>query len=70
MRRGRRARTAARTLAQGAIGRGSEVAQQALEAGRDSAHTLGLTGDKTVGTVVDEALSGDLAGSIKQAAQM
>jgi hypothetical protein len=45
--------------------RGRQVAQQALEAGRDSARTLGLTGDKTVGNVVD----GDLAGSIKQAAQ-
>ena len=28
-----------------------------------------MTGDKTVGSVVDEALSGDLAGSIKQTAQ-
>lgn len=64
-----KARTAARTLAQGAMDRGSEVAQQALEAGRDSAHTLGLTGDKTAGNFVDEALSGDLAGSIHQAAQ-
>ena len=63
------ARTAASTLAQGAMDRGGEVAQQALEAGRDSARTLGLTGDKTVGNVVDEALSGDLAGSIKQTAR-
>jgi hypothetical protein len=62
-------RTAARTLAQGAMDRGGEVAQQALEAGRDSARTLGLTGDKTVGNVIDEALSGDLTGSIKQTAQ-
>ena len=63
------ARTTARTLAQGAMDRGGEVAQQAVEAGRDSARALGLTGDKTVGNVVDEALSGDLAGSLKQTAQ-
>src|SRR4029077_8602747 len=51
------ARTAARTLAQGAMDRGGKVAQQALEAGRDSVRAHGLTGDKTVGNVVDEALS-------------
>ena len=46
------------TLRQAAMDRG-------LEAGRNGLRASGLTGDKAVGNVVDDALSGDLAASIK-----
>lgn len=63
------ARAAARALAQDVVDRGGQAAQQALDAGRDSAGAHGLTGDKSVGAFVDEALSGNLSGSVKQVAQ-
>jgi Protein of unknown function (DUF3618) len=63
------ARNAARDLAQTVVDRGGEVAQKKLDAGRESARAHGLTTDKSAGSFVDEALSGDLTGNVKQVAQ-
>lgn len=62
------ARDAARTLAQQAVDGGTHVKQAVLDAGRDSADAHGLAGGKSVGQLVDAALSGDLAGEAKKAA--
>ena len=64
-----KAREAARDLAQEAVDRGGKVAQQVLDAGRDSTRAHGLTGDKTVGSLVDEALSGDLVSNVGRVAK-
>jgi ElaB/YqjD/DUF883 family membrane-anchored ribosome-binding protein len=63
------ARETARNLSQEVMDRGGQVAQQVLDAGRDSARAHGLTADKSIGDVVEELRSGDLAGAAKQVAQ-
>lgn len=63
------ARDTARDLAREAVDRGGQVAQTVLDKGRQSASEHGLTGERSVGTLVDAALSGDLAGDVKQVAQ-
>ena len=62
-------RETARGLAQEVVDRGGRVAQTVLETGRSSASEHGLTSGKSAGSVVDAALSGDLAGNAKQVAQ-
>lgn len=62
------ARDTARTLAQQAVDGGTHVTQAVLDAGRGSADAHGLAGGKSVGQLVDAALSGDLAGEAKKAA--
>jgi len=63
------ARDTARDLAQQAMDRGGSVAQTVLAKGRESAEAQGLTGGKSTGSLVDAALSGELAGSAKQVVQ-
>lgn len=63
------AREGARNLAQDVANRGGEVAQRALEAGRDSAQAHGMTSGKSLENLAEEARSGDLATSVKQVAQ-
>ena len=63
------ARDTVRTVAQDVVDRGGQASQQVMDAGRDSAAAHGLTGDKSVGTFVDDALSGNLSGNVKQVAQ-
>jgi ElaB/YqjD/DUF883 family membrane-anchored ribosome-binding protein len=65
---GRRTRESAGDLAQEAVDRGTAVARQVLDAGRESAAGEGLAG-KTAGHFVDEALKGNLAGSVGQIAR-
>ena len=62
------ARDTVRSLAQQAVDGGTHVTQAVMDAGRESAGTSGLTGGRSVGQLVDAALSGDLAGQAKQAA--
>lgn len=62
------ARQATRDLANTAADRGGDVVHAVLEAGKDSAQQHGLSGGKSAGAVVDEALGGDLATSAKQVA--
>ncbi len=62
------ARDTVRGLAQQAVDGGAHVTQAVLDAGRESAGTHGLTGGRSVGQLVDAALSGDLAGQARQAA--
>jgi hypothetical protein len=63
------ARETARNLGQEVMDRGGQVAQQVLDAGRDSARAHGLTAEKFIGDVVEELRSGDLAGAVKHVAQ-
>ena len=63
------ARDTARDLAQQAMDRGGSVAQTVLSKGRESAEAQGLMGGKSAGSLVDAALSGELAGSAKQVVQ-
>ena len=62
------ARNSARDLAQGATDKGSQVAQAVLEKGQESAGTHGLAGGRSVGGLVDAALSGSLARDAKEVA--
>lgn len=57
-----------KSLAQGAVDKGSHVAQAVLDKGSDSAEAHGLTGAKGPGQLVDAAMSGDLAKDLKQVA--
>ncbi len=61
------ARDTVRGLAQQAVDGGTHVTQAVLDAGKESAGAHGLTGGRSVGQLVDAALSGDLAGEAKQA---
>jgi hypothetical protein len=63
------ARDTARNLAQEVVDRGGQVAQRAIDAGRDSARAHGLTGDKSVGDLVEGVKRGGLAESVKQVAK-
>lgn len=62
------ARDTARGLAQEAVDRGSHVAQAVAEAGHNSAQAHSLAGGQSVGNLVDAALTGELAGNLKQVA--
>ena len=63
------ARDTARGLAQQAVNGGGQVAQTVLDAGRDSAKAHGLASVDSAGSLLDAALSGDLASNAKQVAQ-
>jgi hypothetical protein len=63
------ARKAAVDFAQQAADKGGEIAQKVVDAGMDSAHDHGLTGDKPVAEIFKEATSGDLVDNVKQVAQ-
>jgi hypothetical protein len=65
---GRQAREGATGLAQEAVDRGATVARQVVEAGRESVAGQGLT-DKSPGHFVDEAIKGNLAGSVSEIAK-
>ena len=62
-------RTAGRDLAQDVVDRGGRVANETLDAVKDSASAHGLTSDKPVGDVVADLKSGDLLGQVKEVAQ-
>ncbi len=62
------ARDAVRTLASETMERGGRVVQAVTDRARDGVHGQGLDGGKTPGQLVDAALSGDLAGSVKSVA--
>jgi hypothetical protein len=49
--------------------RSGTVADQVLDAGRDSAREHGLTADTSIGDLAEGLKSGDLAGTVKQVAQ-
>jgi ElaB/YqjD/DUF883 family membrane-anchored ribosome-binding protein len=65
---GRRAREGVGEIAQEAVNRGAAVARQVVHAARESAAGEGLAG-KTAGHFVDEALEGNLAGSVGEIAR-
>lgn len=64
-----KARDTARDLAQDVVDRGSHVTQAVLDAGRDSVKAQGLADGKTAGSILDAALTGELASSAKQVVQ-
>jgi Protein of unknown function (DUF3618) len=59
-------RETAAGLAHDAMDKGSEAAKSVIDAGTTSVHGHGLAGEKSVGTLVDAAISGDLASDAKQ----
>jgi len=65
---GRRAREGAGEIAQEAVNRGAAVARQVVDAAHENTADEGLAG-KSVGHFVDEALKGDLAGSVGEIAR-
>lgn len=62
------ARTALRDVAQETLNRGSAAAQQALQAGRDSAQAHGLMGQQDLGSLAKQAGSGQLSGAAAEVA--
>ncbi len=62
------ARDAVRTLTSETMERGGRVVQAVTASARDGVQGQGLTGGKSPGQLVDAALSGDLAGSVKAVA--
>lgn len=62
------ARTRANNLAQEMVDGGGHVAEAVIDAGHDSVQARGLS-EKTAGNLIDAALSGNLAGDVKQVAQ-
>lgn len=58
-----------RDLAQDVVNRGAQVAEDTLDAVKDSAQTYGLTADKPIGDLVGELKSGELLSHAKQAAR-
>lgn len=62
-------KSAGRDLAQDVADRGGRMANETLAAVKDSAGTHGLSGDKSVGDVVQGLKSGELIGDVKQVAQ-
>jgi hypothetical protein len=64
----RQARDTVSNLAREGMDRGSRVVTAVSEKARDGVQGQGLTGDKSAGQLVDAALSGDLAGNLKQVA--
>jgi len=65
---GRHAREGVSDIAQEAVDRGGAVARQVVDAASESAADAGLAG-KTAGHFVDEALKGNLAGSVGEIAK-
>jgi ElaB/YqjD/DUF883 family membrane-anchored ribosome-binding protein len=65
---GRQAREEASGLAQAAVDRGATVARQVVDAGRESLAGQGLA-DKSPGHFVDEAIKGNLTGSVGEIAR-
>jgi ElaB/YqjD/DUF883 family membrane-anchored ribosome-binding protein len=65
---GRQARESVSGLAQEAVDRGAAVARQVVDAGRESMARQGLA-DKSPGHFVDEAIKGNLVGSVGEIAQ-
>ena len=63
------ARTALRDVAQDVMDRGGAAAQQALEAGRDSAHAHGFAGEKGLGSLANDAGAGKLTGGVAEVAK-
>ena len=59
-------RDTAAGLAHEGMDKGGEVAKSVLDAGTASVHGHSLAGEKSVGTLVDAAISGDLASDAKQ----
>ena len=59
-------RDTASGLAHDGMDKGGEVAKSVLDAGTASVHGHGLAGEKSLGTLVDAAISGDLASDAKQ----
>ncbi len=62
-------RETARNAAQGVVDRGSEIADQVLTAGQESASAHGLSGDTSVGELLDSARSGELLDKVEGAAR-
>jgi hypothetical protein len=62
-------RETARNAAQGVVDRGSEIADQVLAAGQKSASAHGLSGDTSVGELLDSARSGELLNKVEGAAR-
>ena len=60
------ARDAVSNIAHEGMERGGRVVQAVTDSARASAQDKGLTADKSPGQLVDAALGGDLAGSVKQ----
>ena len=62
------ARDAVRNLANEGMERGGRVMQAVTDSAKSGVHGQGLAGEKSAGQLVDAALSGDLAGNVKQLA--
>ena len=60
-----RVRDTATGLAHVGLDKGSAVATSVVDAGTASVHEHGLAGDRSLGTLVDAAISGDLASDAK-----
>ena len=63
------ARKAATDAAQQVADKSGEIAQKVVDAGLESAQDHGLTGDKPVSELFQDATSGDLVDNVKQVAQ-
>jgi len=63
------ARDTARNLAQEVMDRGGNVAREVADATRESARAHGLTGDKSIGEVVEDVSSGALSGTARDVAR-
>jgi ElaB/YqjD/DUF883 family membrane-anchored ribosome-binding protein len=62
-------RQTARNAAQGVVDRGSEIADQVLTVGLESASAHGLSGDTSVGELLDSARSGEFLDKVEGAAR-
>ena len=62
------ARDTVRNLANEGMERGGRVVQAVTDSVKSGVHGQGLAGEKSAGRLVDAALSGDLAGNVKQLA--
>ena len=62
------ARDAVRTVASETMERGGRVVQAVTDSAKSGVQSKGLTGEKSPGQLLDAALSGDLAGSMKTVA--
>ena len=64
-----RVRTAGRDLAQEVVDRGGRIANDTVDAVKDSAQAHGLTADRPVGELIGEVTSGNIGTTIKDVAQ-
>ncbi len=62
-------RTAGRDLAQDVVDRGGRIANETIDAVKDSAQTHGLSEDKPIGELVSDVKSGALLDDVKDVAQ-